>query len=123
MVSKRLSVRALDEDTLRQMEDDWLRDRYLGAGALMHDDYMGGRSSGARLVRDEFLDEMDRPIDPHVTVSHDDRRLRQFGATVVSTGVTELATAARSHRYRYLRVFHLAGQSLTLVASQSTVVR
>ena len=127
MVSKRLPVRALDEDTIRRMEDDWLRDRYRGSGdsspALLHDDYMGGTSSGVRQTRDEFLAGLRSPVDPEIEVSHADRQVRRFGATVISTGVTELAAPGRSHRYRYLRVYHLTGQRLSLVASQSAIIR
>ena len=120
-------TRALEENRLREMEDDWLVCRY-GAShksepALLHDTYFGGKSSGALQTRDEFLEEMRRPLNPAVKVSHHDRCLHQLGATVISAGVTELAGAGGLHRYRYLRVYHLDGRRLTLVASQSAIVR
>jgi hypothetical protein len=127
MVSKPQSQRAFDEQGLRSLEDEWVLQRHRGkpelSSALLHDAYLGGSSSGARMSKADFLASISEPGAEGAKISQGDRLIRRFGETVVSTGITELEAAGGTHRFRYLRVYQLTKSGPKLVASQSTVIK
>lgn len=110
-----------------EIEDTWLIQRHRGdtAGslALLHDDYIGGNSQGDRLAKADFVrGDLERTSGRYST-SHSDRSMREFGDTVITTGVATVATPSHEHRYRYLRVYLKTSSGLKLVASQSATIK
>ena len=116
----------LDPQLLSQIEDQWLAERHRGetlsSESLLHDDYAGGASGGEGETKASFIARIGAWTGVAIDTGHSNRAIRQFGDTVVSTGVASVRTAAREHRFRYLRVYYWSDGAWRLVASQSTAV-
>lgn len=127
MVSKPRASRLFDEEGLRRLEDDWLLQRHRGdveiSSTLLDDTYVGGTSAGLRISKADFLEGIRTLARQDAQVSQADRLIRRFGDTIVSSGLAELVFAGHTHRFRYLRVYHLGKDGPRLVASQSATVK
>jgi hypothetical protein len=113
--------------SLIEIEDVWLSQRHSGdtAGSLglLHDDYMGGNSLGDRLAKADVVRGDAERKGRQYSTSHSDRSVREFGETLITTGVAAVATPSHEHKYRYLRVYLKTPNGLKLVASQSATVK
>lgn len=109
------------------MEDDWILQRHRGvveiSSTLVDDTYVGGTSAGLRIGKADFLEGIRTSARQDAQVSQADRLIRRFGDTIVSTGLAELVYPGHTHRFRYLRVYHLGIDGPKLIASQSATVR
>jgi Domain of unknown function (DUF4440) len=111
---------------LAAIEDEWLKSRVEGnleiSEQLIDDSYTGVTSKGLPQTKGEFLQAIARSASPKAHPEHAERNIRVHGALAISTGIASVSSGARSHAFRYLRVFRNTGGSWHLIASQSTRV-
>ena len=111
---------------LAAIEDEWLKSRAEGnleiSEQLIDDSYLGTTSKGLAQTKGEFLQAIARSASPQSHAEHAERNIRIHDTLAISTGIASVFLGARSHAFRYLRVFrHIEGK-WRLIASQSTRV-
>jgi hypothetical protein len=111
---------------LAAIEDEWLKSRVEGkleiSEQLIDDSYAGITSKGLPQTKGEFLQAIARSASPKAHPEHGERNIRIHGALAISTGLASVSSGARSHAFRYLRVFRNTDGKWRLIASQSTRV-
>jgi Domain of unknown function (DUF4440) len=112
---------------LAAIEDEWLKSRAEGnleiSEQLIDDSYRGITSNGRPQTKAEFLQAIAQSASSQSCADHAERNIRVHGVLAISTGLASVSSGARSHSFRYLRVFQNADGRWHLIASQSTRVR
>jgi hypothetical protein len=118
------------EQTLKYLaaiEDEWLDSRLAGnleiSEQLIDDSYQGITSNGYSQTKADFLHAISRSASSQSRAEHTERNIQIQGFVAISTGLVSLYSGARSHSFRYLRVFRNMDGRWRLIASQSTRVR
>ena len=114
--------RVVDEVSLSSLEDDWFSERMRGIATisedLIDDTYFGSNSDGDLRSKQQFLASIAKST---FDQGHQkDRELRVYRDVAISSGVAELSSAKRNHKFRYIRVFKKAQGRWKLIYSQST---
>lgn len=112
---------------LAALEDEWLESRAKGnleiSEQLIDDSYQGATSNGHLQTKAEFLLAISRVASSQSRAEHTERSIQIQGVVAVSTGLACIYSGARSHSFRYLRVFRNADGRWRLIASQSTRIQ
>jgi len=111
---------------LADIEDGWLKSRIEGnleiSEQLIDDSYAGTTSKGLPQTKGEFLQAIIQSASPQSHAEQAERNIRIHGALAISTGLVSVSSGARSHSFRYLRVFRNTDGKWRLITSQSTRV-
>ena len=109
------------------LEDEWIKSRLEGnlqvSEGLIDDDYRGATSDGLAQTKADFLLAIGRSAAADTYAEHNQRHVQIIGRVAVSTGLVSVHGPARTHSFRYLRVYRHDNGAWKLIASQSTRVR
>jgi hypothetical protein len=119
--------RALMEERLQRIEDDWMAARIQGEAEstqiLLDENYQGSTSAGIPQTKADFLNAVRSSRLVFKDFVHTERIMKIHGNTAISTGVATLSSPGKQHSFRYLRVFLKRRNDWCLIASQSTPLR